>query len=105
MKFQRGNVKIYTNKNKSLPKLVIFRDSFSNSLLKLLCESFSRIVAVSSWHYLVPLIESERPDYVVTQVAERYLCGPSTPVLSDQIDIYVLPDFLGMTLEQIKEKQ
>jgi len=100
-KFSAGNLKVLVNKDKSLPRLVIFRDSFSNLLLPLLAESFSRIVAIATWHLLVPIIESERPDYVVTQIAERYLSGPHIKIHAASPDVHCL---CGMTVEQIKDK-
>lgn len=74
-----GNVKVFKNDNPDLPSAVIFRDSFSMKLLPLLCESFSRIVAVVAGAFYPEIIESERPGFVITQIAERYL----TPHMAD----------------------
>lgn len=71
--FSIGNVKVSSNKNSNLPSLVMFRDSFAGYFLSLFAESFSRIVAVATRSYLSELIESERPDFVITEIAERYL--------------------------------
>jgi len=68
-----GNVKVFTNRNSDLPKAVIFRDSFAMKLLPLLCESFSRIVAVATGWFWPELIATERPHFVITQLAERYV--------------------------------
>jgi hypothetical protein len=81
--WSRGNVKILTNRDASLPKLVLFRDSFSNTLLPFLAESFSRIVAISSWHPMFDLVASEKPDFVICQVAERYIIPFSYVMLQD----------------------
>jgi hypothetical protein len=72
-KFKIGNLKISTNVNQHLPRLVIFRDSFAAPLITLLAESFSRIVVVAYRWYLEDLVEFERPDIVISQVAERVL--------------------------------
>lgn len=56
-----------------LPRAVIFRDSFANSLEPFLSERFSR--AVYPWSFQIDweLVEREQPDLVVYELAERYL--------------------------------
>lgn len=56
-----------------LPRAVIFRDSFANSLEPFLSEHFSR--AVYPWSFQIDweLIEREQPDLVLYEIAERYL--------------------------------
>lgn len=71
--FTRGSALAFENEDDTLPKLVLFRDSFANWWLPLLAESFSRVVVVSTMEMYFELVESERPDVVVTQMAERYL--------------------------------
>lgn len=57
----------------ALPRAVIFRDSFANSLEPFLSERFKR--AVYPWSFQVDweLIEREQPDLVIYELAERYL--------------------------------
>ena len=70
-KFKIGNLKISTNVNQNLPRLVIFRDSFAAPLITLLAESFSRIVVVAYRWYLEDLVELEKPDIVISQVDRK----------------------------------
>ncbi len=69
----RGNLRIYENTNTTLPKAVVFRDSFSTLLLKFLSESFSRLVAVWQPNLDYSIIEKEKPDIVISQQVERFL--------------------------------
>ncbi len=57
----------------SLPSAVMFRDSFANALIPFLSESFERIVYV--WHPDVNahVVELERADVVIQEIAERFL--------------------------------
>jgi alginate O-acetyltransferase complex protein AlgJ len=57
----------------SLPRAVIYRDSFTNALIPFLSEHFSR--AVYLWEYDVDpaVIAAERPDVVIQQVVGRRL--------------------------------
>jgi alginate O-acetyltransferase complex protein AlgJ len=74
--FSRGSLFVFENPDRTLPRAVMFRDSFANLLLPLMAESFSRLVAVSSLELYPELIESEKPDVVITEVAERLLNQP-----------------------------
>ena len=56
-----------------LPTAVIFRDSFANALVPYLSESFSRIVYVWEFDLIPQLVEAERPDVVIQEIAERFL--------------------------------
>lgn len=100
--FKRGNVRIFTNSERAdLPSLVIFRDSFSTHLLPLLAESFRRIVAISmTTYYVREIIESERPDVVITALAERYL--PLKHILN--AEPIPFEKLSGMTPQMIAEK-
>lgn len=62
----------------SLPRAVIYRDSFTNALIPFLSEHFSR--AVYLWEYDVDpaLIAAERPDIVIMEVVGRRI-GPFLP--------------------------
>jgi len=63
--------------NATLPKGVMFRDSFTNSLESFLSDSFERIVYRShdlkGDQFDVGLITSEKPDIVIFQIVERSL--------------------------------
>ncbi len=59
-----------------LPKAVMFRDSFANALVPYLSESFSRIVYVWERDVNRQVVEAERPDVVIQEIAERFLARP-----------------------------
>ena len=56
-----------------LPKAVMFRDSFANALVPYLSESFSRIVYVWERDLNPEVVETEKPDVVIQEIAERFL--------------------------------
>jgi hypothetical protein len=56
-----------------LPRAVVFRDSFFNSLTQYVSENFSRVVYRSDSRVDFDLINQEQPDVVILEVAERYL--------------------------------
>jgi alginate O-acetyltransferase complex protein AlgJ len=56
-----------------LPRAVVFRDSFFNSLTQYVSENFSRVVYRSDSQVDFDLIDQELPDVVILEVAERYL--------------------------------
>lgn len=103
--FARGSVLVFEQPDASLPRAVVFRDSFANMLLPLLAESFSRMVAVSSVEMYRELIESEGADVVITEVAERLLNQPALPSLDGVIpDDVSAPSFdvaCKMTIQQV----
>lgn len=68
-----GKLLVYENKNKELPKAIVFRDSFSSQLLKFLAGSFSRLVAVWQPNIDYSIVRDEKPDIVISQQAERFL--------------------------------
>src|SRR6266849_1698829 len=66
----------------SLPRAVMFHDSFGLSLQPFLAESFSRIVFSSgptNWrrNFDAALVERERPAVVIQEMAERFAVGPT----------------------------
>jgi hypothetical protein len=69
----RGNYIVFENTNKDLPKCVLFRDSFSTSMLKYIAEMFSRLVVVWQPNIDFAMVDAEKPDFVVSQQAERFL--------------------------------
>ena len=64
--------------NPRLPRAVVFRDSFAGRLVPFLSEHFRR--AVYLWQELyqfdAALVERERPDVVIQEIAERKLALP-----------------------------
>ncbi len=60
----------------SLPSAVMFRDSFADALVPFLSESFSRIVYVWERDVDPRVVEAERPDVVIQEIAERFLDRP-----------------------------
>ena len=56
-----------------LPGALIFRDSFSDALIPFLSEHFSRAVYAHSFSVDLDLVESEKPDIVIFELAQRYL--------------------------------
>jgi alginate O-acetyltransferase complex protein AlgJ len=66
----------------SLPRVIMFHDSFGVSLQPFLEESFSRIVFSSGptdWrrNFDAALVERERPAVVIQEIAERFAVGPT----------------------------
>jgi len=57
----------------TLPRLVMFRDSFATSLIPFISAHFSRSVYVWSFSFDTNLIEKEKPNLVVSEFNERYL--------------------------------
>lgn len=57
----------------TLPRALIFRDSFANSLEPYLAEHFSRAVYPWSVSIDFELVREEKPDMVIYELAERYL--------------------------------
>ena len=57
----------------NLPRAVIFRDSFFESIIPSLSTHFSRSVNVWSFAYDPQLVAREKPDLVIFECTERYL--------------------------------
>jgi hypothetical protein len=70
------------DKQNGLPRLVMFRDSFSNNLIPFLDQNFSRAVYVWNYGFDTHLIETERPAFVIQEIVERYLLNdpPQNPL-------------------------
>jgi alginate O-acetyltransferase complex protein AlgJ len=62
-------------RDSSLPKALVFRDSYSGALIPFLAESFQSVVFVWTFDFLPELIEQEKPDIVIIECVERYLTG------------------------------
>jgi len=57
----------------ALPRALIFRDSFSDALIPFLSEHFSRVVYAHSFTVDLDLVDREKPDIVIFEIAQRYL--------------------------------
>jgi hypothetical protein len=55
------------------PTAVVFRDSFADALIPFLSESFSRVVYAWERDVDPRIVESENPDVVIQEIAERFL--------------------------------
>ena len=56
----------------TLPKAVIFRDSFSTAAWPFLAERFQRSVFIWEHRFQPQIVEAEKPDVVIYEVVERY---------------------------------
>ena len=57
----------------TLPRAVVFRDSFSSALIPFLSEHFSRVVYLWQDEIDADVILEEEPDIVIQEIAGRYL--------------------------------
>ena len=78
-KFQYGQnnyYKRYKSSHDDRPKVLIFRDSFSNATLSFLPESFSEVVYIwDNWNYRFnkDIIDIEKPDIVIYSINESFI--------------------------------
>lgn len=66
-------IQAYEVSDKTLPKMVMFRDSFADALIPFLAEHFERSVFVGSLGFEKEIITKEKPDIVITELCERYV--------------------------------
>lgn len=69
----RGKIQVFENEDESLPRCVLFRDSYSSFFMPFLAERCSRLTVLKARHFWYDLVEAEEPDIVLTQIAERFL--------------------------------
>lgn len=96
-KFSRGALSIYESDDASLPRCVLFRDSFANYIIPHLIPTFSRLVVMSSDSMHYDLVRAERPDVVIFTIIERFLGmldGTGQRHLPDDL---TGPDFAALT--------
>jgi hypothetical protein len=67
---------ILGTRDPSLPRALMFRDSFANALVPYLSESFDRILYVWERNMDPRIVEKDQPDVVIHQIAERFLGNP-----------------------------
>lgn len=72
----RGRIRVFVNKDSTLPRCVMFGDSFGGNLLPYLKESFSTLVYIYGKSFDRELIEAYRPDVVLSEFVERFLIEP-----------------------------
>ena len=72
----RGRIRVFINKDTTLPRCVMFGDSFGGNLLPFLKESFSTLVYVYGKSFDRELVEAYQPDVVLSQFVERFLIEP-----------------------------
>jgi alginate O-acetyltransferase complex protein AlgJ len=104
--FAEGQVQVWKTEDDRLPRMVMFRDSNATHIIDpYLLASFSRIVSVGGAGYFFPeLVRDERPDVVVTCMAERYLGWPgpdgtASPVALPEGQTSIgMAEFAGVTL-------
>lgn len=69
---ERNKRLIAINKNKDLPKLLFFHDSFGAALFKFLGGHFRESIFIHSDSFSTPIIDQEKPNVVILEVVERY---------------------------------
>ncbi len=67
-----GNVVISANKDQSLPKLLMFHDSFGGSIQPFLAYHFRESVFITDRYSTAEIIK-EKPDIVIVEIVERYV--------------------------------
>ena len=96
--FKPGQVDVFETEHRDRPRLVLFRTSNSTHLLPFLNHHFSRLVAVAGTAVHYDLLRSERPDFVISEVSERYLATPDgRPHMPG---VKFPEDFIGRTFSQ-----
>lgn len=68
-----GNIRVFENPDKTLPKAVFFRDSFGQATSPFMAESFSRVVEVHTPLLEHDIVEAEKPDVVLNLLCERFM--------------------------------
>lgn len=68
-----GRLVFSNHTDTSLPKVLVFRDSFSDALIPFLAEHFSNGIYVHLFSVDFDLVEQEQPDIVILEIAQRYL--------------------------------
>ena len=68
------------NKNKTLPKALVFRDSFTSPLAPMMARHFREVIYVWRPDILFSLIESEKPDIVIHIMVDRFMARPQANI-------------------------
>ncbi len=77
-KYKKIRTEVYSNKNGTLPKTIMIHDSFGRGLKKFMAATFSEIIFLRDWgfNFFPDLIEREKPEIVIYELAERFLYRP-----------------------------
>jgi hypothetical protein len=71
------DLQVWTTGNPALPRAVVFRDSSANDMIPFLSEHFEKIIYSDATTGLdTDLIEKERPNIIMTIMAERSFRTP-----------------------------
>jgi Flp pilus assembly protein TadD len=97
--FSTGQVDVLHTGHPAGRRLVLFRTSNATALIPFLAHHFARIVSVAVTSIPFDLLESERPDYVFSELPERYLAQPAKP--GEAHGIRLPRDFAGRTFFEI----
>jgi len=65
--------------DRTLPRVVLFMDSFGNALLPYLSNTFSRLLILRQYSIDWAIVEKESPDIVIQVIVERQLYAPLPP--------------------------
>lgn len=90
--FRRGQVDVFEVPERGLHRAVMFRTSNSTHLFPLLMWHFSRLAAVATDRFFYDLVESEKPDVVISEMPERYIVGRTIVFTNEPISV---PDDLS----------
>jgi alginate O-acetyltransferase complex protein AlgJ len=88
----QGNKIIYEGTDTDLPVAVMFRDSFCTHSIALFAQHFRRIVCLWQPNWDWEILDMEKPDYIISQQAERFL-------------VEVPDDLNGLTNEQYVDRK
>lgn len=68
-----GQRLVFENEDRSLPRLVMFRDSFTTHQVEMFAAMFSRVVFLWQPNIDYAVVKEEKPDFVFSQQIERFL--------------------------------
>jgi alginate O-acetyltransferase complex protein AlgJ len=84
----RGSIKKFINNGHQVGKLIIFGDSFTNSLLQFFADSFKEVIFVHAAFIDFDYIETEQPNIVINHMIERFIIQVPNDVNSPNVDEY-----------------
>jgi hypothetical protein len=71
---------VFRNEDATLPRMLLFRDSFGTRIMHYLAESFQRLASVWKPNPVFELTQVEKPDIVLQIMVERFLiAAPEDP--------------------------
>ena len=72
--WKTGTLPSYTENPAQKYNILLFRDSFAHGWTPFVGFNFKRAVFIWQYHWNAPVIEREKPDVVVDEVVERFVC-------------------------------